>query len=378
MRNKLFWSIAAVFITAFVSLPTFADAQEYPEWYSWTYDEGIYLMHDVDHHFYLAREDFERKDMGGAAEQILTAADYMKLEAQRAGTAEEKEALDSSIRELEELANGVVTGKVTSVKELEDVFAHANHVIATHQFWKASVAFKRNEPEKAANALKSSAFHLERSMAWSGTSKAKPAAETPKKQSSVERRLAVNDRVSANLAVDLVRHLDQAQTDFGEKDFQAADEQMRTSIAFLRLEATRMGSEEKKALTDSVSELEKLAEETAKGAANVSSAQLESAFARAELVLAKSNYRTALEAFRKKETQKTGYALLAATALLKNAGVLLGQDQQHSVAALAGAAEPVAKKLVKGGEAPPAEVDKIIMEGTQAAEKLGKAGAAKK
>ncbi len=379
MRHKnLGITIAAVIIAAFITAPKLAQAQrEYPEWYSWEYDEGIYLTHDVEHHLDMARDDFERRDMGHAAEQILIASDYMKLELGRATNTEEKQALAASIQELEQVANGVVTGKVRSVDELNTAFAHANYALATHHLWKAQEAVKRNEPEAANKELKAASYHLERSMAYSS----KPAPPAGGASAKAEAQAlpesgypAVDNKVSATIALDIAYHLNLALEDFQKKDMKASAEEIRMTVALLKLEGSRTAGETQKAVVKSIGELETLADAAEKGALNVNSAQLASAFARVDLILAKRDYDTAAQDWRNKRPQDVGYSLHAAAFLLDNAAELLGKKDEKTVRYVINNTEPVAAKLIKGGKARAADVNKIIKNGTKSVEKLNKFG----
>lgn len=376
MRHTILGFMIAAIIAMLVLAPKLAQAQqEYPEWYSWEYDEGIYLTHDVDHHLYLAHEDFERNDMGHAAEQILTAADYMKLEAGRAVNKEEKEALIASIQELEQLANGVVTGKVRSVDELNTAFAHADYVLATHHLWQAQEAMKKSEPGAANKELKASSFHLERSMGYSSTP-APPATAAPTKAEAQPLPKpgypAVEDKVSATIALDLTYHFNLALEDFREKDMKGSAQEIRTIIALLKLEGSRTTGEAQKAIVKSIGELDTVAVAAEKGAGTITSEQLASTFARVDLILAKRDYNMAAEDWRNKELQDVGYSLHASAILLANAAELYGKKDEKSVINVVRETEPVADELIKGNQAPAADVRKIIKNGTKAVDKLSK------
>lgn len=374
MRYAMFKFVTAFLFVAFFVPTKPAEAAE--EWHDWFFDTGIYLTKDVEHHFFLARENFNKGDMKGASTQILTAADLMKYEANRA-PADEKQALLNSIQELEQLAEGVTKGKVKSDKELGDAFARAHYILATHHALQASEALKKNEAPNAANALKSSELHLQNSMTWSG----KQAAPAPAKSAQASPKSQVptiKDEDEAMLETEPAHHFSLARDDFLKKDMNASAGEIRTASAFLKLEADHATGEGKKALTDSLTELQKLTDEMEKAPGTITAPQLDVAFARADLALARHHYQMATEDWNKKETQKTGYALQAASNHLENAAELLGHKGEEPVRNVVSETGPVAGELIKGSKVTPDEVSKILKDGPSAVEKLGAAEKAEK
>jgi hypothetical protein len=85
----------------------------------------------AESHFRKARASFLENDSQKAASEIRKAAAEMKTEADQA-TGKAKEILQASIRELEELADEVKKGAVSSVKKLDEAFAEAYQALARH------------------------------------------------------------------------------------------------------------------------------------------------------------------------------------------------------------------------------------------------------
>jgi hypothetical protein len=123
------------------------------------------LVGEAEHYFHQAREDFFKKNMKAAADEMRKGAAFMKLEAGRATEAGKKPLMDS-IQELEELADSVEKGTVTSTSELGHAFARAHTALATHYRLKAAESWATKETSKAGKALKAAALHLEYSAAW--------------------------------------------------------------------------------------------------------------------------------------------------------------------------------------------------------------------
>ena len=120
---------------------------------------------EAEHYFHQAREDFFKKDMKAAADEMRKGAAFLKLEAGRA-TEAGKQPLMASIQELEELADSVEKGTVTSTNELDHAFARAHTALATHYRLKAAESWAKKETSKIGKALKAAALHLEYSAAW--------------------------------------------------------------------------------------------------------------------------------------------------------------------------------------------------------------------
>ncbi len=172
------WSaVIAVILLAALASPVRGQQYDQYDLYS---DAGIYeLVQDVEHHFYEARVDFETKKFDEASDEILTAVTFLKLEANRA-KGKEQEALVASIGELEQLADRVREGKVTSVEELHDAFARAQFALAMNSWVKAREAWMQQDFETATRALKASQAHLGHAIQWKHHPKKQKEKKAPK------------------------------------------------------------------------------------------------------------------------------------------------------------------------------------------------------
>ena len=117
MRHKILLLIALVFLfsAAFVFSPVpGAEA-----------DRGNSVKAgEPASHFQKADELFLKKNLKAAASEIRKGAGFLKQKAKSA-TADSKEELSASARELERLAGDVQKGGVTSEKQLKDAFARS-------------------------------------------------------------------------------------------------------------------------------------------------------------------------------------------------------------------------------------------------------------
>jgi hypothetical protein len=121
----------------------------------------------IEQTFQKAKQDYLQKNLKSAAQQIQKSAAYMKTKAAQA-SAEGKEALNASARELEKLADDVKKGAVASVKSMEKAFARAYVALAAESHIKSTQSWAKKEAAKAGDALDSATRYLERSFTWAG------------------------------------------------------------------------------------------------------------------------------------------------------------------------------------------------------------------
>lgn len=81
--------------------------------------------------FQLARKQFLSGNNAKAAGHLRTASAYLRLEAARA-EATSRVAIETSVRELEQLASAVERGEVRAYSELQRVFVQAHVALASH------------------------------------------------------------------------------------------------------------------------------------------------------------------------------------------------------------------------------------------------------
>ncbi len=125
------------------------------------------VSEEPQRHFGSALEAYVKKDYQAAATEIRKATSYVRLEAGRA-TSEAKQALESSVAELDTLAASVEKGAVKEEKALATAFTHANHALALAHHVKAAESWARKEYDKAGYELKAAAHGLESAAGWAG------------------------------------------------------------------------------------------------------------------------------------------------------------------------------------------------------------------
>gem|GEM_PF-2439853 len=124
------------------------------------------------HHFEEARARLAASDPRQAAEHLRIGAAFLKLEAARA-TAQGREPLVASIRELEKLAEAVEQGAVRAATPLDAAFMRAHYALAGHHCIKAAhrccqvdTLQHQAESQRASQDLRAAAKHLERASWW--------------------------------------------------------------------------------------------------------------------------------------------------------------------------------------------------------------------
>ena len=116
---------------------------------------------EPDKDFQKARKSFLKKDLKSSAEAIRKGAAYLKSVGEQAEEGG-KQAFLVSMQELEKLADRVEKGTITSVKELDQAFARAHHVMAQHHYLRATESWTKKETLKVGQELKAASRHLER------------------------------------------------------------------------------------------------------------------------------------------------------------------------------------------------------------------------
>jgi len=142
----------------------------------------------IEQTFQKAKQNYLEKNMNSAAEQIQKSASYMKAKAAKASD-EGKEALNTSAKELEKLADDVKKGTVTSVKRMEETFARAYVALASDSHIKSTESWAKKETVKAGDALDSANKYLERSFAWAGQKIETRTKEVMKKSQELSLKL---------------------------------------------------------------------------------------------------------------------------------------------------------------------------------------------
>ena len=121
----------------------------------------------IEGYFQKAKQDYLKKNLKAAADEIRKGASYLKSEAANAGE-KGKEILTESARELEKLADDVQKGAIKSVKKLESAFARAYYAQAVSSHIKSTESWARKEVANTGNSLEKATNYLERGLAWAG------------------------------------------------------------------------------------------------------------------------------------------------------------------------------------------------------------------
>jgi hypothetical protein len=143
-------------------------ATQHPE-YSGIRSKDILIVFadEPQHHYMRAFENFSKHDWEAAAFEIRKGAAFLKLETARA-SADGKKELTASVQMLEKLADDIEKGEVRSAKDLQDVFAKAEHAVAKHHYLIATEAWSKKGIKEAGQELHAAAVSLEHGYAWAG------------------------------------------------------------------------------------------------------------------------------------------------------------------------------------------------------------------
>jgi hypothetical protein len=118
-------------------------------------------------HFASALEAYAQKNYQAAARDIHTAASELRRAASRA-SGDARQALDSSVAELDRLADSVGKGTLGAEQSMRAGFAKAEHALALEHRAKAAEAWSHKRYQQAGTELKAAAGKLESAAAWTG------------------------------------------------------------------------------------------------------------------------------------------------------------------------------------------------------------------
>ncbi len=121
------------------------------------------LKHEQD--FQGAADALKQGLTDEAAKAISRGEAYIKIERGRA-TAEGKEALSASAKELNELANSVRSGTARTMGDLSSVFARADLALAKHHYYASQQEWNDQEQTTSADDLEQSVGDLQAAMDW--------------------------------------------------------------------------------------------------------------------------------------------------------------------------------------------------------------------
>jgi hypothetical protein len=118
-------------------------------------------------HFASAVEAYAQKNYKAAAGEIRAATGELRREAGRA-SGDARRALDSSVAELDKLADSIGKGTLGAEQSMRVDFARAEHALALEHRAKASEAWSHKRYKQAGTELKAAAARLESAAAWTG------------------------------------------------------------------------------------------------------------------------------------------------------------------------------------------------------------------
>lgn len=134
------------------------------------------VSEEPQRHFGAAVEAYAKKDYKAAAVEVRKAEAYVRLEAARA-TGEAAKGLDAVRSNMEKVAQSLDKGALKAEKDMDKVFAQANHALAIAHRTKAAESWARKAYDQAGYELKAAAHSLDSAASWTGA-EAKGAAST--------------------------------------------------------------------------------------------------------------------------------------------------------------------------------------------------------
>jgi hypothetical protein len=150
-----------------------------------------------------------------------------------------------------------------------------------------------------------------------------------------------------------------AHESFLKKEFKTSAAEIRKGSDFLKKEEQSANEKGKKALSESIKELDKLADNVEKGTVK-SGKNLKDAFSRAEHALANNYYLKASDTWAKKETKEAGHALNSAAEHIEMAATWSGHKLETGASEAIRFGREVSGKLIKGSGYVSEEVDKSL------------------
>jgi hypothetical protein len=130
-------------------------------------DTWIFFANEPNKGFNDAKTHFLAEATKSTVFEIRRAASYLKLEAAR-GRLAKLTGLENSIEELDDLADDVANGVVTTVDQFEAPFARAQLSLARFHQDMAGVTWRRKEYKRTGQELLAAAANLEHAAEWAG------------------------------------------------------------------------------------------------------------------------------------------------------------------------------------------------------------------
>jgi len=166
--------------------------------------------------FQKAHESFMKKDFKASATEIRKGADYLRKEAESAGS-KGKRMLAASVKELDKLADSVEKGAVKSDKELKGAFSRAEQAVANNDYVKATDSWARKETKETGHALNAAAEHMEQAADWSGRKLKAGGAKTIEEGREVSGKLVKGTGYVSEEVDKALKSMGDAISGFGRK-----------------------------------------------------------------------------------------------------------------------------------------------------------------
>lgn len=140
--------------------------QDAPEGFVLIEERVVYLLgNQPQQHFLAAAQKLAANDKQGAGAELRIAANYIDMQASRAG--QEKQHLTKASQKLNKLAEKAQAGEISSPDELNKAFAKANLALARHYQAKAESALEGKNYVMAGYDLDNAANSFRQAMVWS-------------------------------------------------------------------------------------------------------------------------------------------------------------------------------------------------------------------
>jgi hypothetical protein len=280
------------------------------------YDDATYtpVLDEVSRHLDAARKAFDAKDNKKAAQEMRAVADELKRQAARAG----KEG--------------------TALVKTD----------------KALLAADTTYAQDTIKRMNASALTISSAAASIESGQIKTKADLDKvinraARADMERRWLVADVTTwYPVTEEPQRHFTNAVANYARKDYKAAATDIRKATSYLRLESGRAIGEPKKELDRSVVQLDTLAASVEKGAVK-DEHSMGKAFANANHALAFEHRSKAAESWARKDYDKAGYELKAASVGLESAASWAGGEAKAGASSTVADTRALGDKLASGG-----------------------------
>ena len=130
-------------------------------------EEGLWSQHHDQPagEFMAAQQEFLKDEVETAAESIRRGASYVRAEGSRA-QAGDRDALLAASNALELLAGRVERRDVTSIADIEPVFAQAHRAVATHHLNLALLSESQGDAGHTGMHLAVAAYNVHQQMIW--------------------------------------------------------------------------------------------------------------------------------------------------------------------------------------------------------------------